>query len=1113
MKITNYDTYRQDNYNDPIFGITTNDQPTAFMQHLHLKEWHYWFYDIESTDDIFMFTLIDVRNCHYICFYADNEQHPFPITSDKQLQQRIIQRMETVNDHMKQNKYQYEFYRLNNIKQDQTQLRLLRAILPVNSDNKNLIKYENKQLIGATELTDYTTIPISIVLLKALNRDDPIATRLFDKQFYQYQIAKYIGFNSNVYDLSMLTTLMDDINYEADDNIITAHKMFEFNEDLFKAEKQENKSMLSYFYDDEVGNRATLRRKRNIRQAWLNTGRFIDVFQNRIGLKNMAAAMGRTIKENDHLGKQNDHISNTDDLAELFAYNACDIFNTAQTYQLPATQTTINTKQSLLDMFPELTFTKDAITNTMKYDPEQPNVLPLMMIDGITHQQYRTHFNQMRERLYTVNDTPPTLAQNIVAPYAKLVDDSHVRFIFPRCDRGMTPEQKQLYHQQLKKVTNGTLTDYMQKHEISYYKRGDYVNQRNKTKIPNNKDDDFQSFNILNRILDYADTNDHKYFPETIKDDNHGIIYHQIAPICDYYYEISQYNFNNSDVNKNQYILDADNHPDALIKITKKYEEQGKLIIPYILRNPQTGQPIESDCYCKFSYGGLHGAQYNKTKFQQDHICYEHRNEYQEYRQQHPKLKASQVTDDMYLSNKPLSLFDDYQNNTKIPLKYFVKTTSNGQKRWITKTQLNNMATWYGTKGTTLGKVKTPYVFTSDNNYYQNLTCAHNDLTSYYPTNSERMAIYYHPKDNTTTPLAGYDIYDEIYIMRVNYKAQSKDKTLPAEERNHAKAIANALKLVINSLTGKSDSNQESNVRLNNKIIAMRCIGQLLTWCIGQELALHGYINISTNTDGIYSFVPNEPNIQQKVQKTIDDITRSMYLGIKAEMIDTFISKDSNNRLELQKGTAIKGIKPTKHTPVLNQLTIDDNSGSMLAALTGNNVVKTTSHPSIVDTILGLYLTIKPNAVNRPYDIDLINQLLQQQIDGLTNPTLLMPKKHEIINRFAWTLRGNNNKKRYLYLNNTRLQRINRILLIKQQNNSQHITLHAEIYDKETNKYNKTNIVKYPGLDPEQNVKLINDNINKTFNTNQACNAIAQQIDTEAYERMIYKAFTNWSNV
>src|SRR5699024_11177438 len=107
----------------------------------------------------------------------------------------------------------------------------------------------------------------------------------------------------------------------------------------------------------------------------------------------------------------------------------------------------------------------------------------------------------------------------------------------------------------------------------------------------------------------------------------------------------------------------------------------------------------------------------------------------------------------------------------------------------------------------------------------------------------------------------------------------------------------NGYKLVLNSASGVLDGSFDTNLRANNKALAMRAIGQLFTWRIGMALAIEGARVPSSNTDGIYVL-----NMELEKNKAIvNRELKELYNEIDPEP-RYLVSKDTNNRMEMEDG-------------------------------------------------------------------------------------------------------------------------------------------------------------------------------------------------------------------
>ena len=185
----------------------------------------------------------------------------------------------------------------------------------------------------------------------------------------------------------------------------------------------------------------------------------------------------------------------------------------------------------------------------------------------------------------------------------------------------------------------------------------------------------------------------------------------------------------------------------------------------------------------------------------------------------------------------------------------------------------------------------------------------------------------------------GYDRYGEIFDDKTKFGIMMKDPQYTPEQQGLYSTMRNGTKLILNSASGAGDANFESNIRMNNKIISMRIIGQLFTWRIGQAQTIEGAKMTSTNTDGLYSVL--EATLNDAILKRESD---SIHVEIEPEPI-YLNSKDSNNRMEIE----VEGNELTKITGA---------SGGTLGCRKGPNPEKSLAHPAILDWALAEYLIL-----------------------------------------------------------------------------------------------------------------------------------------------------------
>lgn len=408
--------------------------------------------------------------------------------------------------------------------------------------------------------------------------------------------------------------------------------------------------------------------------------------------------------------------------------------------------------------------------------------------------------------------------------------------------------------------------------------------------------------------------------------------------IYNYYKSIEGKNFNSS---KN-YLIDHG------IDVYDSSDELPERLKPYNLSaipTPNTcmfyynkdGSP--SSCFVNFSTGGIHGAEYNVKLFAYDMKIYQD--------------KLDKWQEEIDLINRVHDMFD----NNPCELKKQKGVTIDGKKytpsKFLMPKATETEAYWKANPK----PPKKPEVFIKSPSGSWNIakrytyTSAdmtnHEDFTSYYPNMLRMMDAFF----NTGL---GYDRYGEIFDNKTKFGILMKDKSLSAEERERYSVMRNGTKLILNSASGAADANFESNIRMNNKIISMRIIGQLFTWRIGQAQTIEGAKMTSTNTDGLYSVL--EPTLNDKI---LARESESIHVEIEPEPI-YLISKDSNNRMEIELENNSLG-------------EITGASGGTLSCRRGPNPSKNLAHSAIIDWALAEYLCLaaskyKNTSMTSPFD-------------------------------------------------------------------------------------------------------------------------------------------------
>lgn len=225
----------------------------------------------------------------------------------------------------------------------------------------------------------------------------------------------------------------------------------------------------------------------------------------------------------------------------------------------------------------------------------------------------------------------------------------------------------------------------------------------------------------------------------------------------------------------------------------------------------------------------------------------------------------------------------------------------------------------------------------------------------------------------------GLDPYEEVYKLRIGIKDKLKTLKPGSPEYEKADLMQEGYKLVLNSASGILDGKGfvDTNLRANNKGVAMRIIGQLFTYILAQALALEGASVPSSNTDGIY--VGNiETDLNQQI---IDRELSKLLVKIDPEEC-LLISKDTNNRVEVHKGKV-------------------SAKGGDLTASNGATIDKSLDHVALADVVLAKYLQAHehiPGGMDAPKDEDLMRAILLEYMKS--------EDKHRFLWMASWVMRS-----------------------------------------------------------------------------------------------------------
>jgi hypothetical protein len=513
--------------------------------------------------------------------------------------------------------------------------------------------------------------------------------------------------------------------------------------------------------------------------------------------------------------------------------------------------------------------------------------------DGITKKKimYETGQDKIRKRRLTTNDTSTKFVETAIAPYpnTKIKDNPTLNLNYP--DQKIATELEKQH--KLPKIFHG------------------------------------KSRNALDIIQELLDIEKAK-----VPEDVAVKVQKQYDKIKQFYGSFIGKNFNDDLVVGKDTNVDCTKPSDMDVK---------SVVVKYVTKNgtytDNHGNGLAS--YVNISIGGTHGVEVLQHEYEKDLDAYYNEISYFE--------KAIDFLNDSGDFDEEVTMDNLAQCITKLlpdepfthvkrlslpfaPSKTFgdllLKSASRKKPKLKNVKKPNLFETKDGKK-----KLKDKYSYTSSDG------CDHEDFDSYYPALISQLAIFRN--------VDGDDVFTtDLYHPRLKIKKLAKDKTIEAVKRAKYMLRQLSMKLLINAASGGGDATFTSNIKCNNKMLAMRIIGQLFCWYIGQTLALHDARIPSTNTDGLYSM-----NLEQDLNDNlVVGCAKNLLLKIDPEDVQLFVSKDANNRLEKDEN----GVAEAR--------------GSSLTSWQGPSTQNSIAHPAVVDYVLAQYLAHKPDAVNQEFD-------------------------------------------------------------------------------------------------------------------------------------------------
>lgn len=765
---------------------------------------------------------------------------------------------------------------------------------------------------------------------------------------YDNKLAPYFaGYNSNEYDLTMLAWLFfrtcikpygaikDDgelvdengdpfnpylaanqryISDNDDVELVSAREMRQLNNILFSYyHKSMHRAMMYSTFDDmervAAGEKAIYGEKGTAYVIWKNfkmTGRHIDVAmlpgkQVFLAEKRLLGMLGYQILESDKI-RDDSAIENMDQMLDLIAYNVSDIVNLELLFYTDTYHAPFELKKGLLDTYKELIYGPKSVLFKRRNFTMPAAKAGTFSEEHHAYDQYAPCISpkHVRSDRLNIDDTSASFATLTLCPYGKLTDIEYVSFLYPDAE-----EAKALHVKQV---------------------------------------------DVLEETKKFVEEN---FVGEKFADARKAF-----QGVYDYYASIRGHNFDDGELYRKTYGHKCDALSDRSL-----FNFNGKNCIPYYDAN---GNP--TTCYATFSVGGIHGAEYNKALYEADVKAYEKRvADYKLLCKKVAYVKKVFPDANVFCAKKKNAAGKQIRGEEGIKTLAMPDGTiiradevsgkgavAKGTKQYVEPVLRGGRPALFvpirpGSDSYALSK---RYAITSCD------PVNHEDFTSYYPNLLRRMRAFWNNG-------LGYDRYGVIFDLKQEYGRLMKTAKTPEEKKKYS-ILRSGTKLILNSVSGVADATFDNAVRMNNRIISMRIIGQLFTYRIAQAQALHGARITSTNTDGLYSVL--EENLNNQI---LEQQSKSIGVEIEPEPL-YLITKDANNRIECTKTDS--------------GLVITAAGGATTGCRLGPNLGKSIDHPAVIDWALSEYLCCaalgKGTSMQSEFNEELGMKILQRAVSG-----------------------------------------------------------------------------------------------------------------------------------
>lgn len=214
----------------------------------------------------------------------------------------------------------------------------------------------------------------------------------------------------------------------------------------------------------------------------------------------------------------------------------------------------------------------------------------------------------------------------------------------------------------------------------------------------------------------------------------------------------------------------------------------------------------DSHTYANFSIGGIHGAEVNVEQLKQD------RDKIAELREKYkkismiPKGEVSQALLNL-IKMQSRSRFKDYAQHLSHEIPYLYHNTE----------QVDDILDPYKFTPYMYNESKEKEELVARYKYTSAGEAVHQDFAGYYPMLLINLGSFHNGE--------GHDPYEEVYNFRISVKKKLKTMEYGTQAYDLVNIEQNGYKLVLNSASGVLDGSFDTNLRANNKALAMRAIG------------------------------------------------------------------------------------------------------------------------------------------------------------------------------------------------------------------------------------------------------------------------------------------------